>query len=268
MSGRYIFAVADLHGRTESLGELLRAGGVLNSDGSRNYQVESVQLGDLANVVMSDEVGDCLALDLAMYGRPLNELEQTTDLLAGWFDTVLVGNHEHPLFGGQHFSGYYAHPSVAHRVTAMDDRGLWQPSYLVEEMDLLLVHAGWAAGLCLFSNGERFVPSSAIEAHNFLIREWDDNPTNTVFSQVGSLRGGRGSGGVLWSDWEERKTQDFSQIVGHTTDDVVRSDDYSNGNWSLCIDTNAKRYGVVTGALIDTTSGTVEVISRPVREER
>lgn len=267
MDDRLIFVVADLHGRVEHLGEVLRAGGVLNSDGSRNYDVISVQLGDLANVVLQDEAGDCLALDLATFGMSLDELEKTTEPLHGWFDAVLVGNHEHPFFGGPRFNGYYLHPSVEHRMRHMEmpEIDLWRPAYCVPQMNLLITHAGWARDLKFFEAGSPIDPPTALDAYEFLQRAWRFDPSGPVFSQIGQSRGGWNNvGGVLWSDWSEAKSRAFNQLIGHTTDDDVRRRDYSReGTWSLCIDANAKRYGRITGCLIDPRAGTTEIITRP-----
>lgn len=244
-----VFITADLHGRLDGLEELLRAGGVLNADGTRNREVMSVQLGDLVNVVREDRAEDCNALDAA---------------LDGWFDLVLVGNHEHPFFGGPRFWGYELMSTVADRMEKLAERSMWVPSHYVPELDLLVTHAGWADDLRVSDGGGGWLsPSSAATAHEYLVSAWIDDPTANVFSRIGPARGGHSMarcGGVLWSDWEEVKLQTFNQLVGHTTGDSVRSQ-RGRRRWAVCIDTNAKRYGRATGALVEPDAGTMKVIT-------
>jgi hypothetical protein len=73
------------------------------------------------------------------------------------------------------------------------------------------------------------------------------------FSAVGCLRGGAHSaGGILWSDWRERRPP-IRQIFGHTPAREVRRDLYS-----VCLDTNVsggvRHYAVLSDGILEARS--------------
>lgn len=221
--------VPDIHGHSLTLKGLLREAGVLDNQSNRVDGWRVVQLGDLANCVAEDIHGDLACL-------------QT---VGTWIDTMLVGNHEHPYWGGPEFAGFWRYPDIEMQLRRIDREGHLAPAALVgAEDDILVTHAG-------------FVPTegveSALEGFNFATEKWHEDRKGPLFSQIGVSRNGWAPvGGILWSGWEEQKAHEFNQIVGHTPQkNGVDRRDYANGKWSICIDIGAKRGRGATGIVID-----------------
>ena len=229
--------VPDVHGNLDMAAGLLRAAGAIDEGGARiaRDDLRTVQLGDLCNCVGASLVDDARCLD---------HVEE-------WFDVYLVGNHEHPYFGGPAFSGFWRDPVLERRLRGLYDGGLVQPSVVVD--GILVTHAGVTP-----SWGFRH----AFEADEFLRRWWVADPGGApAFAQIGCARGGRAlTGGILWSDWLEPKAQNLRQIVGHTVGrDVRRVDFESRDGWALCIDLGGGKHGDrLAGALV--RDGAVEIV--------
>lgn len=226
------FVVADAHGRHDLIEGLLRQEGLLEDHAG----VTVIQIGDLCNCVASSVDAD------------LECLRRAPD----WFDVYLVGNHEHPYFGGPAFGGYWRDPEVANLLLRYNKRGLIRPAVAVD--GVLISHAGLTSRW-----GRRF--ASADEAEAWLTTEWEGNPHSAVFSAIGRERGGWDqSGGVLWADWREPKPRRFNQLVGHTVGPKVRWRRYG-GRFSVCIDLGASKEvdGALAGAWI--RDGKVEVVT-------
>jgi hypothetical protein len=225
--------IPDIHGHFNTLKGLLREAGVLDNQNHRVDGWRVVQLGDLANCVVTDVQGDLACLKT----------------VGDWIDTMLVGNHEHPYWGGPAFGGpnggFYRYPDIEMQLNRIEREGHLAPSALVgKDNDILVTHAG-------------YVPSegieSALEGFNYATEKWHEDKKHPLFSMIGASRGGWSrNGGILWSGWEETKAREFNQIVGHTpqTNGVQRRD-YATGKWSLCIDIGAKAGRGASGVVID-----------------
>jgi hypothetical protein len=186
--------VPDIHGHFNTLKGLLREAGVLDNQNHRVDGWRVIQLGDLANCVAADREGDLACL-------------QT---VGDWIDTMLPGNHEHGYFGGPQFGGFFEYLEVREELNRIERQGHLAPAALVEsnDGDILVTHAG-------------YVPSegieSAVDGFNYATEKWLEDKKHPLFSQIGTSRGGwSANGGLLWSDWMERKAHEFNQIVGHT----------------------------------------------------
>ena len=205
--------------------------------------MQTIQVGDLANCVAEDRDGDIACLDGAR----------------DWFDVVLVGNHEHPYFGGPKFHGFFHLPDVAERIRTLELSGLYQPAALVGET--LITHAGatpdWGW-------------ETAREAYDAIAAEWIEvGPTSLVFSRIGELRGGRHMlGGILWSDIREPEVQLFRQVIGHTPlDELVVADGYEPGTWLYRhVDWGGKHFARLAGIWLDENGDFIEAVA--YQEER
>lgn len=118
------FLVPDLHGELDMATGLLQQEGFLDAEFGRiNYDTTLVQMGDFLNCVASSVVDDQRCLD-------------HEDL----FDVLLVGNHEHPYFGGPAFSGFHCDYVMMHRLKSLDSRGRY--SVALDCDGVLVTHAG------------------------------------------------------------------------------------------------------------------------------
>lgn len=183
--------VPDLHGRWWLAQGLLEEAGVVDRHGKRTdwTDVCVIQLGDLAN---------CVAADRDIDLRLLGHAEE-------WFDVLIVGNHEHPYFGGPIFTGFFDIPEIREAVRKLH----WCGCFRIGET--LITHAGITSSLAL--------PQNARQAEAAINEAWASDPgRHPFFAQIGVTRGGwAGQGGLLWSDWaEKRELRGFSQIHGHT----------------------------------------------------
>lgn len=225
-----VFVVADAHGNANQVLGLLKQEGLILSDDTRvRRQVLVMQLGDLANCVGSSEQDDIEAL--ALVGPVI--------------DLMLVGNHEHPHFGGPAFSGFWPHLDVKRRLLELNDHGLIQPSLAVG--DILVSHAG------LSSYWGR-PDETAEKADEWLRSMWASAKRDPIFSAIGPSRGGmHHQGGVLWSDWSEPKRSSFGQLVGHTVGDTIR-----RKGRTTCIDLGGGKGSRIAGAWI--REGRIDVV--------
>jgi hypothetical protein len=114
----------------------------------------------------------------------------------------------------------------------------------------LLTHAGLATA---------WLPAEVVDVPGWLAgeevaaRDAFSSGRTHWFAAVGGLRGGEhSSGGILWSDWRERRPP-IRQIFGHTPAGEVRRDLYS-----VCLDTNVSSRVRHYARL---SSGIVEVIA-------
>lgn len=229
-----VFVIADAHGRHDLVRGLLRQEGLLNGrDVLDRTGPKVVQIGDLCNCVSSSIDADRECLKRA----------------PDWFDVYLVGNHEHPYFDGPAFSGFWRDPEIRELLLRYAARGLMRPCLAVG--DILVTHAG------LTSRWGGLVETAA-EAEDWLTKEWESRRTALVFSAISRTRGGFDrSGGVLWADWSEPKRMAFSQLVGHTAGDEIRSRGRSQHR-AVCIDLGAGHNDRIAGAWI--RDGKIEVV--------
>jgi hypothetical protein len=221
------FVVADAHGRSD----LVR--GLLEQEGASGPDVTVVQLGDLANCVVGSEQADFEALELVREGL---------------IDVMLVGNHEHPYFGGPSFFGFFPHASIRQSLFQIRDRDGLKAAHAVE--GVLITHAGltpWALKRLAFMSAEAL----AMTINGI----WKADPKDLLFSAIGSSRGGyRNEGGILWADWSEPKPRKLRQLVGHTVGNTIR-----HRNASTCIDLGAGKDSTrIAGAWIE--DGEIEVV--------
>lgn len=190
------FVVPDLHGRMSLASGLLFEAGLIDERGVRvsRDDVRVVQLGDLANCCAGDRDRDLALLRKAR----------------AWFDVILVGNHEHPYFGGPRFNGFFPLNEVEQAIRNLS----WRPAYAVG--GTLLTHAGVTPGWFKGFGGNDL---GAADAEAILNAAWKANPARSpFFATISYARGGYAkNGGVIWSDWNrERRDYRFSQVHGHT----------------------------------------------------
>lgn len=209
--------VPDAHGRYKLVRGLLQQEGILDEEGARtDRSVTTVQLGDLANCVYDDRLVDAQLLRAS----------------SAWFDVQLVGNHEHPYFGGPGFYGFDFLNKIERLVLNLE----WKAAHAVG--GTLLTHAGVSPMLYLPSGDATF-------ASDLLNAAWKESPKHPWFSQIGRARGGPAEqGGILWRDHTEEwiKLSDFNQVYGHT---VVKTGPVHSiidtGRWSLNLDCGGHR---------------------------
>jgi len=179
------FVVADAHGRLDLIQGLLK-----KADAGRGPDRTIVQLGDLAN---------CVA---ASINEDLETLAAAPDL----FDILLVGNHEHPYFGGPGFIGFWPDPQVKNAIRKLN----WQAAFSVG--DFLVTHAGVANRECLSSDAQAHVEieglgGSAFDHERKLNAAWRELPDRHPYFTSDD--------GILWNRGR-KVTPGFSQIIGHT----------------------------------------------------
>lgn len=224
------FIAPDVHGNLDLLAGLLRQEGIIDEGGERiDTTTRTIQLGDLCNCVGSSVIDDNRCLDH----------------VGKWFDDYLVGNHEHPYFGGPRFSGFWADSALRHRVR----RAITGAAVAVD--GVLVTHAGLAPEW-------ETEADTADEAADWLNEVWNMDPTACVFSQVGGARGGGAQfGGTLWADWSEPKA--FRQLVGHTPGAEARYLEGPGGWLAVCIDVGGKHGERLVGAWL--RDGELEVVA-------
>lgn len=230
------FVVGDIHGHYESLRELLLAAELIYRDDSLTELgklIDKLQIGDLANAVYEDIDGDLKCLQ--------------TVFEYDWFDFILIGNHEAPLFmESPPFGGYYKDDAVATAYRRLGHHGKLLPSFVVG--DTLISHAGVA---------KKFSYANVDEAHEVIQKEFEmvtiERGHSLLLNGIGRSRGGRDtSGGILWCDWMEAKSPNYNQIVGHTPQAKIQKRNYpSTGNWSVCVDVGAKSGNKPIGLWLD-----------------
>ncbi len=236
-----VFVVADAHGRHDLVEGLLNQERLLR--GQRADGTAVVHVGDLINAVASSISDDLECL------RRARE----------WFDVYLVGNHEHPYFGGPRFSGFWRDPEIERALFALES--IIQPTLAYE--GVLVSHAGLTVEMA--GPEEDHSGWETAEAADEEIRwAWSQRSmrgTIPLFAAIGWSRGGSSRfGGILWSDWEEPKALAFNQVVGHSVGREVRWQ-RRDGKFAVCIDLGASKEvnGALAGAWI--RDGEVEVVT-------
>ena len=209
-----IYVVPDIHGNYELLARLLNING-------GEYPV--VQIGDLMNVVMESISGDSRCLTL---------VEDRS------IDYHLVGNHEHCLLGGGRFGGAFIDPDIQARYNALYRKGKVHASYIAGK-DLLITHAGIVREL-----EDDLKYQNAVDAGINLGNLWKRFPTADIFDNCGPARFGSDDySGILWADFDEAKTRNFNQLVGHTVSKKrpPRTRNHPTRNtWVTCMDWGSK----------------------------
>lgn len=219
--------ISDVHGNFDALKECLISANVINKDGKRLTDGENrsyvVQIGDLANCVQGDIHGDLKCL-------------QT---VGDWIDVMLMGNHEHPYFGGPTFNGWYYEQRVYETLYELEQKGLIVPAVTIGPY--LITHAGWGKHLHPFIAN----PQDAARELKETVKNHGWN--HRYFSSIGYSRGGRDrNGGILWEDFRELNSA-FPQIVGHTAfPGAVKVKENA-----ICIDTGGGKYGKPTAIEIN-----------------
>lgn len=238
------FIVADAHGNWDAVQGLLTQEGLWSDDDRTELGTETfmVQLGDLMNCVKDS------------YFQDIETIERANDA----FDVFLPGNHEHPYWPGYitKFWGFYFYPPIEKLIEELVDEGRYCAA--VAYGNVLITHAG----LCRGHEGSW---QTAAEASAYLNDTWEKDPSDAIFNEIGYARGGRVPyGGILWSDWQEAKCRDFSQVVGHTPGEKIRTRDHeSTKTQAICIDLGAKIGRRIAGAWIDVDGTITPVIHDP-----
>lgn len=198
MTKKKVLIIPDIHGKTSLLQSMLDD----HKDADR-----IIQLGDLANCVYGSQYDDLNCIHLAK--------EHNIE--------VLVGNHEHPYWGGPKFYGYGFIPEIREELL----KGL-NIHVATVVGSTLITHAGLHPAI-----GSQF--ANADQAACLINSVWHKTPTSMLFSAIGYNRGGSDRyGGILWRDYSERVTQKYPQVFGHTKDKTIRI----RGN-AVCIDCEA-----------------------------
>lgn len=252
------FVVPDAHGNWRLVRGLLEQEEIIDIDGKRIVEAEVfvVQLGDLANCVAESINHDLKALELV---GPV-------------IDLMLVGNHEHPYFGGPPFRGFWPDEQVKRAILRLHDYELIRAAHEVD--GILLTHAGVAADIVLED-------ADAARWSEMLNEAWRADPRHHLFSLIGHRRGGMTRcGGVLWSDWREPHSLAIPQVFGHTVGNTFRAhyaQDGRVGFWlappyegasmskasALCLDIGAgKNSTSILGAWIE--EGVVRIVQHSI----
>lgn len=222
-----VFVVPDAHGNAELVRGLLEQEGIVEPGWSARTDTDVfvLQLGDLANCVASSSQADLEALGLVH---------------SGLINQMLIGNHEHPYFGGTPFAGFFPVPEVKESLYRIRDRDGLKVAY--EAHGVLVTHAGvgpWARKQ--LGTDDPAVMAERLN-HNF-----DVDPRHHLFNVVGKARRGwNNEGGILWADWSEPKPRKLKQVIGHSVGDAIRI------RWQTrCIDLGAgKDSSRIAGAWI------------------
>lgn len=238
------FVVADAHGNWDAVQGLLRQEGLWDDAGPTKlgFSTRMIQLGDLMNCVKDS------------YFQDIETIENASNV----FDIFLPGNHEHPYWPGYitKFWGFYYYPPIEKLIEGLVDDGSYHAA--VAHGNVLITHAG----LCRGHEGSW---QTADEAATYLNEAWEKDPSDAIFNEIGYARGGRVPyGGILWSDWQEAKCRDFSQVVGHTPGKLIRTRDHeSTKTQAVCIDLGANVGRRIAGAWIDADGTITPVIHDP-----
>lgn len=185
------FVVGDAHGRHRLVRRLLEEAGIVDGQGARIRErgVATVQTGDLIHATAETRLDDAAIL------RNAN----------AWFDVCLVGNHEYPYLGGFGFGGFCRLNEIDRLVYNVS----WHPAVAIG--GTLVTHAGVAELLGVRS-------SSASAAARELAEAWLADRQHPFFAACSPARAGGKDfvGGILWKDWREQRSLEFSQVHGHT----------------------------------------------------
>ena len=243
----------DLHGQTDVVKPALELLGAL-ADGKRVEGFTITQVGDLIDGSGTSKHADWDALDLVHDGT---------------IDTFLVGNHEYPFLRGTSgagtWAGYRYNPITRDKLRALLDAGRLRAATAIE--GTLLTHAGLVPEFA-----EKYGLESAQDAADTIEALWQEDPSLPIFKRIGQARGGFAeTGGVLWSDFDEKRCLRFSQVHGHSPYMTPYAKWASDGSrrFALNIDTGMGKGGkVLGGALID-DRGTkiIEVDLAPVDDD-
>lgn len=190
------FVIADAHGNADLVRKLLEQEGIVDPiDGRIDDVVTVVQLGDLANCVAASTQNDIHALDL---------------VILGLIDFILIGNHEHPYFGGPAFSGYWPDGEVRRRLYQIRDRGAMKAAHAVG--DVLVSHAGltsyWLREFGAWG-------MSAVEIADLTNGVWENDPEH-LFSapSVGAAEGGNARAASFGLTGARRNRDTFDNSSG------------------------------------------------------
>lgn len=215
------FLIPDAHGNWRLVLGLLEQEGLVEN-GYVDYrrirkEVLVLQIGDLGNCVRGSINDDLIAMRLV---GPI-------------IDQMLVGNHEHPYFGGPPFDGFAYYDELKRAILRLNDLGLIKVAFEVD--GILITHAGLTRDADKITNWEH--ENKAAEIATGLNYIWSNhNYNHGMFSAIGRARGGRFLlGSVLWSDWSEPKTTLFPQIFGHTVDQTWRMSGPVDGSPSFTL---------------------------------
>jgi hypothetical protein len=267
------FVVPDLHGQTELMLGLLRAAGIATPDGLRTEETAAdtvISVGDLINGVMADWSND----------------EDILKRADGLVDLIVLGNHEHPYYGGLPFSGFSPSPAVRSALYAWELTGRVVHEVVIG--DTLITHAGVHA---------KFRFGTAVEAAAAIEDVWDNYesyatvrmsgpqytrnrdfgfvkpngkqyalPMGSLVDGMSEKRGGwLGYGGVLWSDWSEPKNTAFSQVLGHTPVETgpVLIQHLKSEKFTLNLDTGAKGGKSPVGVWLDADGEIIDFVEVP-----
>lgn len=235
------FLVPDLHGELDMAIGLLQQEGILDENYDRisdeiTDDLIVIQIGDFLNCVGRSIVNDNRCLDYH-----------------GLFDILLVGNHEHPYFGGPAFAGFQYDPVINHRLKSLDARGIYKIA--VDCDGILVSHAGIVAHWYdQYFDGNN--SSEVAGGLNFIWKnpEWKGN--HELFSSIGWERQGWSKwGSILWADWNQYKTPKLTQIVGHSVGDAVRLQ-YNGSQRKVTLkEVNAAKWNLWEAICIDLGAG-------------
>ncbi len=233
-----IFVVPDIHGQHQALKDLLWEAGIINGAGERVGGYPVVSIGDLLNATESTIEDDEETLRLAVEKR--------------YIDTFILGNHEAPyVLNDFYFGNYYCHKPLANDYRRLFFQGKVIPSMLVGKT--LLTHAGVAKG---------WDCNTAEAAQEMITEDWERGG-GPMLRAISEHRGGRMPyGGILWSDYHEKKSRKFSQVFGHTpkaNGPCISAWD-TTGVFHVNIDRGAKSGLPIAGVWLDEEGQIAEIV--------
>lgn len=253
---RPALVIGDLHGHLDRFEALLKQEGLLDvcdwCDGSGERDAEQIKLmgeagarqpwcpkcqGDgwartskPAEVILLGDVGH-----FGMDPRPNGQRvpgSATGDLLTwraalNWADVILWGNHDRALVSNRHAFGGYLKPSLEVYQVIDDARTLGKLKLAHVSHGFLLTHAGLHRGFrdqnvpdYLKQDPQAFA-DWINEAEDESVENLDKNQIG-IRDAIGNVRGGYGSGGILWRDVSEKLYGPFRQVFGHSADHKYR----------------------------------------------
>lgn len=218
-------------------------------------QVEVVLVGDIGNWgVDGSPTGDLMTLQAAIL----------------WADVILWGNHDRALVEDyHHFRGYMRPTPEAYHLLSMVNMKLAHAAH-----GFLITHAGLAYAFKhqkLVEDAEYLGRREGFDIHmnpeDFAawINEVAEPGAEGTPSQIavrdaiGAIRGGSGTGGILWRDINEKLYDGYRQVFGHSADkkkgmvrgcnksDHTRSLDRYGEYQSFCVDVGSRDNGALAG---------------------
>jgi hypothetical protein len=218
--------IGDTHGHTDRLEALLKQEGIIDDcpDSGvvrRNFDVETVQLGDLGHYG-----ADTQANDRSIWTH-----------VPTWIDVILWGNHDRCVIDGRHFfMGYQKpFPETVEAINRASKSGQLRLAHAAH--GFLLTHAGLHASYAhnKAPHGDALAIASWLNALDGA--DSQDEDFLAIRDAISTSRGGRSNyGGTLWRDASESLYKPVRQVFGHSSKEKVRTYQTGKTGNSFCVD--------------------------------